>query len=97
MENINGPNNNLKTEVNICRYSHGDSFETAYTYILAVISHLLTATQIYIGGYGKRWQVNSSGKVVRGGICGLFEFIGGRNGGGQGGHGEQGKGNINQI
>ena len=43
--NINGPNNDLKNEVNICRSSHSASFETASTYLSTVISRHFPETQ----------------------------------------------------
>ena len=54
---INYSKNNFKTEVNICRYSHSASFETASTYLSKVISRLLPATQPSSGIYGRIWQV----------------------------------------
>ena len=45
LDHINFPNNDLKTEVNICRSSHSDSFETASTYLATVISRLFPETQ----------------------------------------------------
>ena len=38
LDNINCPKNDFKTEVNICRYIHSDSFEKASTYLSRVIS-----------------------------------------------------------
>ena len=68
LDNINCPKTDLETEVNICRSSHSASFDTASTYISTVISRLLTETQPSSGRCGRRMQVNSSGRVLRGGI-----------------------------
>ena len=45
LDNINFPNKCFKTEVNICRYIHIDTFETASTYLSTVISRIFPATQ----------------------------------------------------
>ena len=67
LDKINCPNNDLKTEVNICRYSHSDSFDKASTHLSTVLSCLFPATQPSSGRYGRRWQVNSAGRGVKGG------------------------------
>ena len=70
LENINSPNNDLKTEVTIFISRHSAGFGTASKYLSAVISCLLLATHKSSVRYGRRWQVNLSGKlviVVRGG------------------------------
>ena len=45
LENINFPNNYLKTEVNICRYIHSAIFKAVSIYLLTVISRLFSETQ----------------------------------------------------
>ena len=44
LDNINCPNNNLKTGVNIFRSSHSASFKIASTYLSKVISCLFPET-----------------------------------------------------
>ena len=58
LDNINCPNNDLKTEVNMYRSNHSDSFETASTYLSTVISHLFPANHLSSGKYVRRRQVN---------------------------------------
>ena len=96
LDKINCSNNDLKTEVNICRSSHSASFNTASTYLSTVISRHLPYTHPSSRRYGRKRQVYSSGRGGKGGIGGQFEGRGGRDRGGQGGSGGRGKLNINQ-
>ena len=86
----------LKIEVKICRSSHSANFGLDSTYLLTLISRLFPATHPSSGRYVQRLQVNSAGRVGRGGIYGRFEGRGGRSRGGQGGCVGLGKGNRNQ-
>ena len=52
LDKINFLNNYYKTEVNICRFNHSDSFTLASTYLLTCISRLFPATQTLSGRYG---------------------------------------------
>ena len=45
LDNINCTNNDLKTEVNICRSIHSSSFGTVSAYLSIVISRLFPSTQ----------------------------------------------------
>ena len=60
LDNINCPNNNMKTEINVCISIHSDSFDIDSTYLSTVISPLFPANQISSGSYGRRRQVRSS-------------------------------------
>ena len=96
LDDIHFQNNNLKTEVNICKSRHSASFETYSTYLSTVISRLFSATQLSPGRYGRRRQVNSSGREVIEGIFRIFEGRRGCGRGGLGGHRGRGKENRNR-
>ena len=96
LDYINFPNNDLKTDVTICRSIHSASFYTAFAYLSTVISLLLPSTQPSSGKYVRIRKSNSSGRVGRGDRRGQFEDRRGRGRGGCRGRGGRGKGNINQ-
>ena len=73
LDNINGPNNDFKTEVNIYRSGHSASSEKNPTYLSTVISHLFLETHTPSIRYGRRRQVNSSGRRGKGVRGGRFE------------------------
>ena len=58
LDNINFPNNVLKTEVNICRYSHSAILDTTSTYLSTFISRLFPAAHPSSVRYGRRQQAN---------------------------------------
>ena len=78
LDNINCPNQELKTEVSICRSSHSDTFDQAATYIATVVSRLFPNAQPSSNRYRSRRNVSA--------ICG------GRGGRGRGGRGRGGRG-----
>ena len=77
LDNINSLNKDLKSEVNICRYSHNASFEKYSTYVSTVLLRLFPETQTSSGSYGQRQKINSDGRGLRGGRGGIFEGRGG--------------------
>ena len=95
LNNINSTNNDLKTDVDICIYSHSACSKTAYKYLSTFISCLLPATQPSSGMYGWRRKINSAGRGGRGGRGGRFEVRGGRHSVDRAGRGGRGKININ--
>ena len=96
-DNSNYPNNDLKTEVHICRYNHSDIFETASKYLSTFISLFFLATHPSSVRYGKRDQVKSTERGVRGGRGDLFEGRRWLGRGGGVGHRGWGKGNGNKT
>ena len=52
LDEINGLNNNLKNEVDICRAIHSSSFKTASTHLSTFISHLFPENQSSSRRYG---------------------------------------------
>ena len=95
LNNINCPNAELKTEINICRSQHADTFENASTYIATQISRIFPEYQPSSGRYakgGRGYRGYSGGRNISafGRGRGRFQGRGGR--GNRGGRGARGYG-----
>ena len=93
LNNINNPNTELKTEINICRSQYADTFENASTYLATQISRIFPEYQPTSGRYargGRGYRGYGGGRNVSafGRGRGRFQGRGGRgNRGGRGGRG----------
>ena len=81
LDKINCPNDELKTEVNICRAQHSRTFDDSVTYMSSAVARIFPNSQPASGRYKKRGYRNVSSY-----------HRGGRGGRGRGGRGGRGRG-----